>query len=232
MIRLDNKSLENFIMFNLGKEDNFFTEKELKRIKNLDLNPIDIDGKYYHINMEILKYFPNLKELTISNMHVDIASFAFILRLENLENLTFISCTFQEMGVFSNLKINHIGFINSEIEQISLINRIKNLKELTLIGYKEVDLSYFINLNLTSLELSNTIIKKIEDLKDFINLNKLTLINTNVMNLGFLSNFSKLKELTITDVLYLTNKQVIDGLIKNKVSVYFDNGYLINKGEK
>lgn len=231
MIKLYNKSLENFIMFNLGKEDSIFTEKELKKVKKLDLNTIDIDGKYYHINMEVLEYFPHIKELTISNMHVDIASFAFILRLENLESLTFISCTFQELGVFSNLKVNQIRFINSEIEQIALINRIKNLKELTLIGYKDVDLSYFINLNLTSLELLNTTIKKIEDLKDFINLTKLTLVNTNNMNFGFVNNFSKLKELTITDASYLTNKQTVDNVIKNKITVYFDNGYQI-KGEK
>lgn len=231
MIKFGNKSLESFIQFKLNKTNNNFTVKELKSIKTLDLNPIDIDSSYNKVNLEDLKYFPNLKYLTISNMHVDIASFAFILRLEHLVSLTFINSTFQDLSILSNFKLEHIGFINSNLEDLGIINRVKSLKELTLINYKDIDLSYFINLNLISLELSNSTVKNENGIGELSNLSKLIVCNTNIMNLNFLNKLKKLKELYITKTQYIANKIIINNLVKNKVSVYIDNNILINKGE-
>ena len=232
MINLRTKSLENTIMFKTNKCDNVFTSKNLKMIKSLDLNPIDITQKYNKIYLEDLKYFPSLKYLTISNMHIDIASFAYILRLENLVSLSFISCTFQDLSILSNFKLNHIAFINSEVENLGVINRVKNVKELTLIGYKNIDLSYFFNLNLTYLELSNSTVKSLNDLNEFTNLNILKISNTNIMNLEFLLSLKKLKTLYITSTQYQANKGIIMSLLKTKILIYIDSNILINKGEQ
>lgn len=227
MITLTNKELESFVMFELGKVNNKFKINELKKIKKLNLNPINIDGIYKAINIEELTYFPNLEYLTISNMHIDIASFAYILRLENLNSLIFISCTFEDLSILSNLKVKHIGFNDSKIDNFGTINRINNLKELSLIDYQDIDLSYFFNLKLKSLDISYSSLKNENDLSDFIDLEKLMLNNTNIINLGFLNNYKKLKELYITKTQMMANKDVVSFLIKNKVKVIIDKHFIL-----
>lgn len=229
MINLRTKALENYVMFCLGKTDNDYTTKELKNIKSLSLNPIDINSNYKKVYLEDLEYFPNIKYLTISNMYLDIASFAYVLRLQNLISIVFVNCSFQDLSILSNFKLIHIGFINSEIENIGMINRIKSLKEITLIGYKDIDLSYFLNLNLTFIELTNSTIKDNSILKDFDSLITLNINNTNIMNLNFVTNLKKLKNLCISNTQYQANKNIIDK-IKDKVVVRIDNDVIVGKG--
>ncbi|MBQ9854200.1 MAG: hypothetical protein IJO57_04125, partial [Bacilli bacterium] len=88
MIKFRSEILNESISFHIGKKEDIRL-KDLKSIKMLDLNPIGIDLKYNKIFLEDLEYFPNLKFLSLSNMHIDIASFAFILRLKNLVSLSF-----------------------------------------------------------------------------------------------------------------------------------------------
>lgn len=231
MIKFRSEILNESISFHIGKKEDIRL-KDLKSIKMLDLNPIGIDLKYNKIFLEDLEYFPNLKFLSLSNMHIDIASFAFILRLKNLVSLSFTSCTFQDLSILSNLSVKHVVFINSYIENIGVINRIKNLKELTLIGYKEIDLTYFINLSLTYLELTNSTVKSSNDLNEFSNLSILKIKNTNILDLNFCLKLKNLKELYISSVQYKGNVNIIKILLSNDVNIYIDNEILLPKGAK
>lgn len=231
MIKFRSKIIKESISFKLGKTEDI-TNKDLKIIKSLDLNPIDINLKYSKIYLEDLEYFPYLKYLSLSNMHIDIASFAFILRLKNLVSLSFISCTFQDLSILSNLTLKHIAFINCPIENIGIINRIKTLKELTLIGYKDIDLSYFNTLSLTYLEIVSSTLKNPNDLKVFSSINTLIISNTNILDLSFLSEYKTLKELYITSTQYKGNLNIINNLIKREVNVYIDNNILVSKEVK
>ena len=61
MIKIDNTDLANYIMFKLDKEDNSFSREELNQIDEIIINPININGEYEKINLEVIKLFLNLK---------------------------------------------------------------------------------------------------------------------------------------------------------------------------
>ena len=232
MVTLKNKELNSFIMFKLGTTDNNFKKSDLKRIKELELNPIFIDGKYHPINIEELSYFPNLKYLVISNMHLDIASFAYITRLEKLYSIIFNSCTFEDLSILSNIKVEHVGFNNSKIENLGMINRINHLKELSLNGYNNMDLSYFFNLDLKSLDITNSTLLNSNDLSGLKKIEKLIIDNTNIMDLSFLNKLNGLKELYISKTQYMANNNIINNLNKEKVKIIIDKVFPLTGGDK
>ncbi len=57
MIKIDNTDLANYIMFKLDKEDNSFSREELNQIDEIIINPININGEYEKINLEVIKLF-------------------------------------------------------------------------------------------------------------------------------------------------------------------------------
>ena len=63
MIKIDNKDLANYIMFKLDKEDNNFSMNELGQIDEIIINPININGEYEKIDLEVIKFFLNLKKI-------------------------------------------------------------------------------------------------------------------------------------------------------------------------
>ena len=95
MIKIDNKDLANYIMFKLDKEDNNFSMDELGQIDEIIINPININGEYEKIDLEVIKFFSNLKKILFKNVTIDEKTINNLFSMETLESTPLSSYTAQ-----------------------------------------------------------------------------------------------------------------------------------------
>ena len=116
MIKIDNTDLANYIMFKLDKEDNSFSREELNQIDEIIINPININGEYEKINLEVIKLFLNLKKILFKNLAIDENTINNLFSMETLESIYFEKCELKNENLLKDLQIKEIGFINCNID--------------------------------------------------------------------------------------------------------------------
>lgn len=219
IINIPNRSLEDYVMFKLDKIENQFTIEELTQITEITLNYNEIKEDNEEINLEILNYFTNLKDLTLLNFSISNLDFDTFLGLTKLYSLKLINCTFENPILIAGLNLTKLSLMNCNIEDCKFIYTIKTLKKLT-ITKSIVSLKQLSKLkNLEYLKLSFSTITDIEEQLNLPNLKELTVDNTNLKDLSFINNLTNLSTLSIDETQYSTNINIIQSLKARNIKI-------------
>lgn len=219
IINIPNQSLANYVMFKLDKIENQFTIEELTQITEITLNYNEIKEDNEEINLEILNYFTNLKDLTLLNFSISNLDFDTFLGLTKLYSLKLINCTFENPILIAGLNLTKLSLMNCNIEDCKFIYTIETLKKLT-ITKSIVSLKQLSKLkNLEYLKLSFSTIIDIEEQLNLPNLEELTVDNTNLKDLSFINNLTNLSTLSIDETQYSTNINIIQSLKARNIKI-------------
>lgn len=221
MVTIDNRELANYLMFKLDKLENAFSEEELEQVEELVLNPCDINEEYHELDLDILKYFKNLKNISFSNLLITDFDFENLYKMPNLTSLNFDKCTFENINKITSLNLLELSIINCDIEDFSFIYGLNTLKSLSIIN-GNLSLSKINNLkNLVFLEISSSSVTDIEKLSLPL-LEELYIDETNINNLDIVFDLSNLKRLGLSRKQYENNKSIIDVLQNKNVELLND----------
>ena len=229
MIKIDNTDLANYIMFKLDKEDNSFSVEELGEIDEIIINPININGEYEKINLEVIKYFSNLKRILFKNLTINENIITDLVSIKSLESIYFEKCEFENVNMLIVLKTKEIGFINCEIVDYSFVYEMKNLQSLAIVNGL-VSISGVNNLKkLEYLQLSYSSMIDIETF-NLPFLKELHIDNTNLMDTSNLENLIKLQRIGISEEQYVEGEKFYKNLIQKGVLVLNQNLLEFNEG--
>lgn len=221
MITIKNKQLVNYLCFKLNKIEEEFTSEELCQIDELNLNPIDISGDVEDIDISVLKHFKNLQTITFSNMCIYMDIFEYLEKMENLKEITFDRCEFEDVDNIPMLKVKAISFINCENVNHDIVFSISNIESLSLVNENNVDVDKVNELkSLKHLQLSYS--RMNDNSKKFTlpDLEEIYIDNTNIENLNVLENTEKIKILGISESQLISNLEYINCLKEKGVAVY------------
>lgn len=229
MIKIDNTDLANYIMFKLDKEDNSFSVEELGEIDEIIINPININGEYEKINLEVIKYFSNLKRILFKNLTINENIITDLVSIKPLESIYFEKCEFENVNMLMVLKTKEIGFINCEIVDYSFVYEMKNLQSLAIVNGL-VSISGVNNLKkLEYLQLSYSSMIDIETF-NLPFLKELHIDNTNLMDTSNLENLTKLQRIGISEEQYVEGEKFYKNLIQKGALVLNQNLLEFNEG--
>ena len=229
MIKIDNTDLANYIMFKLDKEDNSFSVEELGEIDEIIINPININGEYEKINLEVIKYFSNLKRILFKNLTINENIITDLVLIKPLESIYFEKCEFENVNMLMVLKTKEIGFINCEIVDYSFVYEMKNLQSLAIVNGL-VSISGVNNLKkLEYLQLSYSSMIDIETF-NLPFLKELHIDNTNLMDTSNLENLTKLQRIGISEEQYVEGEKFYKNLIQKGALVLNQNLLEFNEG--
>ncbi len=229
MIKIENESLANYLMFKLKKEDNKFTEEEIKTIDEIVLNPYDINNTYFEINLDIIKAFLGLKKLTLKNLYISQIDINNLSKLEYLENICFEKCEFENADFISQLHLKELELINCDINNYNFIYLMNSLVALTVISGNISLEQLNILTEIRYLQISYSHINQLQDINLPL-LEELHIDNSTINDLSILKNLKKLKRLGISEEQFLNNKELIKEMIENGVLVLNQNMVEFNEG--
>ncbi len=222
MIKIDNTDLANYIMFKLDKEDNSFSREELNQIDEIIINPININGEYEKINLEVIKLFLNLKKILFKNLAIDENTINNLFSMETLESIYFEKCELKNENLLKDLQIKEIGFINCNIVDYSFVYEMSNLQSLAIVN-GVVSISGVNKLKkLEYLQLSYSSMIDIEKL-NLPFLKELYIDNTNLMDTSNLENLTNLQRIGISEEQYVEEKNYYKNLIQKGIIVLNQN---------
>ena len=222
MIRIDNTDLANYVMFKLNKEENAFSTEELKQIDEIIINPININGEYEKINLEVIKLFLNLKKILFKNLAIDENTINNLFSMETLESIYFEKCELKNENLLKDLQIKEIGFINCNIVDYSFVYEMSNLQSLAIVN-GVVSISGVNKLKkLEYLQLSYSSMIDIEKL-NLPFLKELHIDNTNLMDTSNLENLTNLQRIGISEEQYVEEKNYYKNLIQKGIIVLNQN---------
>lgn len=222
MIKIDNTDLANYIMFKLDKEDNSFSREELNQIDEIIINPININGEYEKINLEVIKLFLNLKKILFKNLAIDENTINNLFSMETLESIYFEKCELKNENLLKDLQIKEIGFINCNIVDYSFVYEMSNLQSLSIVN-GVVSISGVNKLKkLEYLQLSYSSMIDIEKL-NLPFLKELHIDNTNLMDTSNLENLTNLQRIGISEEQYVEEKNYYKNLIQKGIIVLNQN---------
>lgn len=221
MITIDNSELANYLMFKLDKLENAFSEEELEQVEELVLNPYDINEEYHELDLDIFKYFKNLKTISFSNLLITDLDFENLYKMSNLNSLSFDKCTFENINKITSLNLLELSIINCDIEDFSFVYDLNTLKSLSIIN-GNLSLSKINNLkDLTFLEISSSSVTDSEKLSLPL-LEELYIDETNIKNLDIVIDLSNLKKIGLSREQYENNKSIIEVLQNKNVELLND----------
>lgn len=224
MINIPYLEVQLYLMTKLNKVDGRFTEEELRRVDELYLNPVGINNSYTKIDFNILKYFPRLKKLEITNSNIDLDTISMIASMHELECLMFNNCHVSSVKGLYQLKIKSLGFNNCIVEDLENIVYMKSLNAIKLINMKLDSISYLESLpHLIEVDLSYSKLNETSTLYTFILIERLAIDNSDILDLEFVNKYSGLKELSISSNQYAKNKELIDDMVALGIKVYEDD---------
>ena len=225
MLKIRNTKLANFLMLKLNKLDNKFKEEDFLKINKLVIDDINTKGEKENTDLNILVFFHNLEKLELINLYIPSDIIILISKLRKIEEVKFKNCTFENPNILLMLKVYSLSINNSPIDDTKFLESMKILKELSLINEENVyikDINKLINLK--KLVLSNSKIKDPKEELDVPKIKELYIDNTNLYDFSLLRIIKRkeLEKLTISDDIYIKNKDLVKKLI-NKISVYNEN---------
>lgn len=221
MINIANENLANYIMFKLDKIENSFSKQELYKITEVVIDYKNEKDSSFEFLEELLN-FRNLKSITIRNGYIYNDNYNILLKLNNLTELVFENCEFENADLLASLNLTSLSLINCKINSYSFINVFENLQWLTIIN-GNIEISKINRLsNLKYLQISYSNI--IDNSQLNINgLSELYIDNTNINEFNFLNNLFNLKKISIDIKQYNDNKELFNSLMKNNIMVLNEN---------
>lgn len=157
---------------------------DLKKIDTLYISRFNINDVLNIVDFNDLKYFTELKDLTIKKCTLNNNDIYIISKLENLVSLTLIDCEFNEDcgEAFKNIKMSNLSLNNIVNFNYNWLNDLDNL---TLWNMKIIPLN--IKINTLNLKYSNYE----EDILNNLSINKLIISESQyIRNIEFYNNLS------------------------------------------
>lgn len=186
---LENENIEKIISYRIGKPIEEIFEKDLELIEELTLNNRNFLGECENISLNILKYLPNIKVLSLQYFELEGRDVEIINELKELKAIELISCKQNYKNQINNKSIESLTISNSKI------NNFDNLylpKILTLIGVKNINLNnVHRRKNIERLYLQDCVLDNIDFIIDCENLKEINLDGTKVKNVESLNKISK-----------------------------------------
>lgn len=157
------------ILKDILNKDNI-QEKDLQEIENLTLNKKLLNGKENDIELNELKFFPNLKTLTIINFYIDEKVINIINVKKMLWAVQFSKCKFENI-IPINKKIEYLIIDECKNLEHDLINNNETIK---IIG-ENVDFNLLKIDETKQLYLQKSNVKNLEKVLEYRNLKYLNL---------------------------------------------------------
>lgn len=234
MIQIENDNLANFLMFQLDKIENNFTPEELSTVKELVIDPINIEGEYFPIDLEVLNYFTFLEKISFSNLTIHNKNLELLENKEYLKSVSFTKCQFEEIQNLKKLSLTELSLINCGVNTLDFISDMTSLESFSITNFDHIDM-HIIN-KLKKLKYLDISYSKVLDLNikpDLPRLEEIFFDNTNVINLYLFFNLlPNLKKISISMNQYEQNKEVIQSLNSKGVSVYEEGMIPILMGDE
>ena len=164
----------------------------------------------------------NLKTITLRNGYIYNDTFKVLLGLNNLDEIVFENCEFENADLIIKLKLKSLSLINSRINNYSFISYLKELRELTIVN-GSIDIKKINKLKyLRYLQLSYSNILDITPIC-IDSLEELYVDNTNLTNFKFINRLHNLKRVSIDENQYVNNKKIFDNLVNKDILVLNEN---------
>ena len=211
-IEIKSRSLNNYLTYKLDKLEEIYTEEELATVDEL---VIDSDE---NLDITVLKYFKNLKELEIRNLMISNDTLDIILSLNNLKDLKFQLCDIENVDRLKGLNLKGLHLDCCEMEDFSFVYEMINLESLTLTGEVNIEINKLNNLiNLKYLNISHTICTN--DVLNIEKLEELYIDNSNINDISFALNLNNLKVLSLSKEQYENKKELINELKSRNIEI-------------
>ena len=221
-IKINNKQIENYIMFMLDKDENNFTEEELAKIEELVLNPVSINGEYNEIDLDIIKNFTNLKRIYFRNLTIPEKTIERLHAIKSLERIYFERCDFENISKLTKLETREIEFFSCNILDYSFLYNMHQIESLSIVDGM-VSIKGINKLkNLEYLKLSYSIMLDI-DIIELPHLKELHIDNTNIYDIPVISELYKLRKISISEDQFVENKKYYSNLIQRGIKVFNEN---------
>lgn len=222
MIKFENKQLEKYLMFKLDKQEKIFSEEELSEVEELVLNPVNINGEYNEIDLDIIEYFTNLKRILFINLKIPEKIIEKLFTIKSLESIYFERCDFENISLLTKLNIKEIEFVNCALVDYSFLYNMNELKLLSIVN-GVVSIEGINKLKkLQYLQLSYSTILDIDAI-DLPYLKELHIDNTNIYDVSIISELYGLERLSISEEQYIENKDYYSNLSKKGIIVLNEN---------
>lgn len=222
MIKFENEQLEKYLMFKLDKQENFFSEKELREVEELVLNPVNINEEYNKIDLDIIKYFTNLKRILFINLKVPEKTIEKLFTINSLESIYFEKCDFENIILLNKFNIKEIEFVNCILADYSFLYNMNELKSLSIVN-GAISIEGINKLKkLQYLQLSYSTILDIDTI-DLPHLKELHIDNTNIYDVSIISELHELERISISEEQYIENKDYYSNLSKKGIIVLNEN---------
>lgn len=199
-------SLNNY--FNLEKDE--YLIEELNEVTSLmiDGNPLEYD------KLEELKYFNNLEDLVINDLHIDENNYLYM----NSNNLVLNNCY---IDINDEVKHNTKSLVinGGRVDNLSFINNLDKLESLYLDNIDEVDLSKLSLRRLKEFSVLNTKLINQDRLFYLENVVNLNVCDTKLEDLSICFDLDNLKYLVVSESQAIENKEYIMKLITKGVKV-------------
>lgn len=220
-IKIENKNLAKYIMFKLDKLENEFTEEELNQITEIVINYDEEEDSSFAFLKELLK-LQNIKKITIRNGYIYNDNYNIFLKLNNLVEITFENCEFENADLIASIKLISLSLINCKINTYSFIILLDKLEQLTIVnGNIEIEkINTLNNLNYLQVSYSNILDNSEINIRG---LKELYIDNTNISNFNFLKQLTNLNRLSIDESQYNNNKDLFNELMQNNVLILNEN---------
>ncbi len=221
-IVIKNENIANYVMFKLDKIENSFTKEELNKITELIIDNNDNFENDYSILKELTN-FKMVTDLTIRNRFILNKDFDIFLEHKKLNSFTFDNCSFENADLLTSLKVENLYLFNCKINNYKIIKDMSYLKQLSVVN-GNIHISDINKLNkLNYLQLSYSNIMDINNYIKLESLEELYIDNTNIIKLSFVKDLKNLKRLSIDEVQYKCNKELIQSLIDKGIIVLNEN---------
>lgn len=179
--------------------------------QSLTINALNIVGKRVDVDVNILKKYPNLKEVIIKNIEIDDKIIQLLNNLKLLERVFFVNCEIDTKIQLNQVTRMELAYCKNVKENI-LCN---NLSRLYIDSCIEVDIKDFMYIKLVSLAITDTIIRNLNYIENIQSIRNLYL---NEIDLNQNIDFNKLSNLEKLDLdgSKIQNKEKIFNQLKNK----------------
>ena len=211
-IKIESRSLNNYLTYKLDKLEEVYTEEELSTVDEL---VIDNDE---NLDITVLKYFINLETLEIRNMPIDNDTLNIILSLKKLKDLKFQLCEIENPNLLKEIKLLGLHLDCSKIDDYSFVYEMTELESLTLTGLSNLDIDKLNKLiDLKYLNISHT--QCTDDVLNIESLEELYIDSSSIKDINFTLNLPNLKTLSLSKEQYENKKEIINKLKSKNIEI-------------
>lgn len=156
---MNTKTIKDLLEIKFGYKEKY-TLEELNMVEILTINRFNYNKNLIEVDFNDLKFFLNLKELTINECIIDNEIINILSNCINLRTLLLLNCEIiQNVNeTFKNLSVKNLVINNTNID-INILNNL-NLNSLVL---SNIEINYKLNLNVEELDIQRCLFNDIEN---------------------------------------------------------------------